>query len=396
MNVFEQIGGLVSGGNAGYISIGLILSYFLFKSLNPKKLEKLVGLKVLEKEKKSENGFEVQSVPTDFKWDSQKPQNAYPFKDKPYKMTMGIKFIEPQDWLLMEDTYHQRIKEKTKIVTNSHPRYPKLKDLARSTVFETPEAEPALREFYDIVIKYMCDKYPMSFKITEDGKQVFNNITNEHVPAKAIDTLTCKQLMYHLVRTIEEDFIILLPDPTQKHIENGDEYFFKGGVFAFAAGFDPLDKFNKPLTALHTPIPGYESKLKVSMNRFFAKLKPGQFVKRDNFSLQTHDKFYVDDSNKGYHLTEEELRTPIAYEALDFDNQVHYRSERQVLTKLPKSDAIIFTIRTYLHPLSQFKNEPKETRQRLVGAINAFPEDMAIYKNSVQWGAAATKYLSGL
>ena len=64
-------------------------------------------------------------------------------------------------------------------------------------------------------------------------------------------------------------------------------------MFAFAAGFNPIDRFNTPLSFIHHPIPGYESKLKISMNRFFNRLSPGQFVTRLNFSIQTHNKFML-------------------------------------------------------------------------------------------------------
>lgn len=66
------------------------------------------------------------------------------------------------------------------------------------------------------------------------------------------------------------------------------------------------------------------------------------------------------------------------YESLDFDTQVHYRSERQVLTRLPKSKAIVFTIRTYLLPLAKVKSDGMEVRQRLIGAIKGLPEDISL------------------
>lgn len=379
MSLPEKLGELLSSESIGLVSLGLIASYLLFKSLKPK-------IQVNQS-----NAIKVSPVSPNFNWEKDEPLRSYPFKDKEYKLTMGIRYIDPQEWLLVENTYLRWIEEKTKIVTNNNPKYPKGKDLNRSTMFDTPEADNAIREYYDIVVKYMCDKYPMYFE-QHSSNQVHNKITDEYIPAFA-GAVNPRELMHYLVRTIEEDFIILLKDPTKKDDKHGDEYYFKGGVFAFAAGFDPWNKFNKPLTSIHEPIPGYEEKMKLSMNKFFARIKPGEFVTRSNFSIQTHDKFYVDDSNKGYHLTPEQLKTPIPYESLDFEKQVHYRSERQVLTKLPRSGAIVFTIRTYLHPLSEFKDQPKETRQRLIGAINGFPPDIAIYKNSVQWGEAVKRYL---
>lgn len=333
----------------------------------------------------------IRSVPSDFQWNVDPPLKPFPFKNGPYKLNMGIRNIDAQDWLLIEPTYLDRIASKSKLITNSHPDYPPDKDIAGNTVLLTEEASPAVRELYDVVINYMCDKYPMYFKRQGNG-EVFNSITGKYLPERADKATDAREYLVELVHNIEEDFIILLKDPTREDEKDGTEYFFKAGVFAFAAGFNPKDRFNKPLSFVHHPVPGYESKLKLSMNRFFSRLSPGQFVNRGNFSVQTHNKLYVDDNNKGYHLPEGETQESLDPATLDFENQVHYRSERQVLTKLPESQAIVFSIRTYLLPMSELKKD-EEVRTRFIGAIKGLPEDTAQYKRAGEWGPAVIHYL---
>lgn len=339
------------------------------------------------------NDLEIKPVAQDFKWETEDPFNIYPFKDKAYKLTMAVRNMVAQDWLLIENTYLDRIEEKTKILTNTHLGYPKDKDMEKCTVFPTDDAEPAIREFYDVVVKYMCDKYPMYFSVTEH-KTVHNLITSEDIPLCS-DNVPVRKLMHYLVRTIEEDFIIMMPDPTKHNEPHGTEYFFKGGVFAFANGFNPAEKMNKPLSDIHVPVPGYEEKLKLSMNKFFARIRVGEFVGRSNFSVQTHKRLYDDNSNKGYHFDPASSK-PLDYKKIDFTQEMNYRSERQVLTRLPKTQAVIFTIRTYLHPFSQFDREDLEVPKRLLGAIKGLPEDMSTYKNEPYWGPAAKKFLDEL
>lgn len=371
-----------------YIFPLALLSLFLF--LRTRK----TPVKSSEIKNATESPVEIRANPVllDFRWDTKEPAKSYPFKDKEYKLTMGISSFKADDWLLIEDTYLDRIEEKTKLITNSHPAYDSDKDLEASTVFTCEAAYPAVRELYDVVVQYMCDKYPMYFTVSKEGSTVHNEITKEDIPASAGDIDT-RKLLHILTRTIEEDCIIMMPDETLDDPEYGDEYYFKAGVFAFAAGFNPLDKINKPLSYIHEPIPGYDTVLRTSMNRYFKRLEAGQFVGRANFSIQAHNKFFVDDDNKGYHLTEEEVRRAIPFEELDFENQVHYRSERQMLTRLPKSGAIIFTIRTYLHPFSDFKTQPKEVADRFLGALDKFPDDMAKYKGLTKLAPAAMRYL---
>ena len=38
--------------------------------------------------------------------------------------------------------------------------------------------------------------------------------------------------------------------------------------------------------------------------------------------------------------------------------RLHLRVERQTLSRLPKSNAVLFTIRTYMDPLSTFEGRP--------------------------------------
>lgn len=326
----------------------------------------------------------INSIGSDFVWNKNPPLKSYPFKDAEYKLTMGVKRVDPEHWLLIEPGYLKVLDEKKKIVTNTHSAYEY--DTSEKTVFQTPQSEPAIREFYDIVVKHMCDRYPMYFNIK--GDQLHNLITDEYVPARSSDDIPARDLMIYLTRVIEEDFIFMMKDPDHQEVE--DEYYFKGGVFAFAAGFDPVDKFNQPMTSIHKPIPGYEEKLKASMNKFFNRLSPGQFITRNNFSLQTHDLYFVMDDNKGYHKTEIIKKKE---DELDFETQVHYRSERQVLTRLPKSGAVVFTIRTYLIPLADFRKEGKEVCERLIGSLTKMPEDIRTYKNVVEWGDAVVSYL---
>lgn len=372
------------------ISIGAIVFYTFFKY--HKSRFRTPNIKNADKASDSYVKPIIEPMSPDFKWDEVTPLKSYPFKNGEYKLTMGIRKLDPQDWLLIEPTYLNRIDNKSKIVSNAHPDYPPDKDLANNTLFSTEEAEPAIREFYDIVVNYMCEKYPMYFKDAKNGK-IFNSITGNHLPARADDVVNARELLVILANNIEEDFLILLKDPSREDEKDGSEYFFKAGLFGFAAGFNPKDRFNMPLSFVHHPVPGYESKLKLSMNRFFNRIEPGQFVTRSNFSVQTHNKLYVDDQNKGHHLREGEKQVAIDPATLDFDKQVHYRSERQALTKLPKSNAVVFTIRTYLLPMSVIKKEDKEVRERLIGAIKGLPEDISLYKRAAEWGPAVIEYL---
>lgn len=56
--------------------------------------------------------------------------------------------------------------------------------------------------------------------------------------------------------------------------------------------------------------------------------------------------------------------------------QVRLRVERQTLRRLPKTGAIVFTIRVYLTPLVELVKEP-DVPGRLASAIRSWPDDVA-------------------
>lgn len=377
------------GGLSQILFICLVLAYLCRNKLG--QLSAAVIHRRTQNEEKPYLESTVTPEAEEFKWNEAPPLKSFPFKAGEYKLTMGIRRLQLQDWLLIEPTYKKHIEEKMKIINNKSEKYPPDKNLRRRTVFFKEEALPALKELYQMIVDYMCNKYPMSF-LKKDGL-LHNHILNTKVPASAADVDDPYELLESLAETIEEDFIILLKDPKRNTEKDSQEYFFKAGIFGFAAGFNPMEKFDKPLSFIHEPIPGYEAKLKMSMNRFFDRISPGEFVQRGNFSVQLHDKFYVDDSNKGHNTPGLEQKA-IPIDELDFDKQVHYRSERQTLTKLPQSGAIIFTIRTYLLPMSELKKESVDVRKRLIGAIEGLKGPIAEYKRSGEWGPPVIEYLS--
>ena len=55
---------------------------------------------------------------------------------------------------------------------------------------------------------------------------------------------------------------------------------------------------------------------------------------------------------------------------------VRLRVERQTLRRLPRTGAVVFTIRVYLTPLAQLVQEPG-VPGRLASAIRSWPEDVA-------------------
>jgi hypothetical protein len=71
---------------------------------------------------------------------------------------------------------------------------------------------------------------------------------------------------------------------------------------------------------------------------------------------------------------------------------VHFRSERQSLRRLPKSRALMFTIRTYFEPVTMIAKEP-HVPGRLAHAIRQWDETVSYYKGREHWESVLLPYL---
>lgn len=59
---------------------------------------------------------------------------------------------------------------------------------------------------------------------------------------------------------------------------------------------------------------------------------------------------------------------------------MYLRSERQTLRRLPKSDTILFTIKTYTTQMEDVCKDEPAAAKRLAGAVRNWPPEMIEYK----------------
>ncbi|KAJ5621582.1 hypothetical protein N7528_006365 [Penicillium herquei] len=242
----------------------------------------------------------------------------------------------------------------------------------------------AVDEFYTwLVGTYLPTRYPRMFQLrsSEKGSEhLYNLPTNEKVQLSPPNNP--KDALKILGGLVEDDFLFLLPS------EDGDGYTLKGFVTCFPNGFDTAKKLNLKLRDIHKPVPHYKEKLEKSMDRYFAKLKVGKFVKRANWAIQSNDQLY---RATGNHLYEGE---EIPEECFDID-EMRLRVERQCLHRLPQSKALLFSFKTLLYTIPEIKAEG--LGKSLVDAIDGLREGNSpgfhLYKRAAVWGDFVKTYL---
>lgn len=325
---------------------------------------------------------QIQPISLDFKWEECEPLKLYPFVGKRnFRPSMGVKNIsnKREDLFLIENTYLDCVRLREQNLQEFEGKLIHCNQNERSVA--------AVKELYEMTVDFMCKRYPQYFVVNEEKGIVINTITNSHLLLSSRGQ-EGRYLMRMLALNTEEDILIMLKD--DPHNED-EEYILRASLTGLPAGFDPSHNFDQPISHIHEPVPQYGDRLKSPMHRFFNKLQPTDLWQRGNWSLQTNDEFF---KIENHHGRDGDVVKELSKDDIDFDNGCFLRCERQLLTRLPKSRAVIMLVRTYLTPIKEIKAEG--LGDELARGIESLPEDLAFYKRRGVWGKAVTDFLRDL
>ena len=152
-------------------------------------------------------------------------------------------------------------------------------------------------------------------------------------------------------RRVEEDLCVLVDGR------------FVGGCVCFPSHWRPRDKLSRPVGEIHERVPGYASELSSRVDSFLRRLTTGTVVGRRNFAIHELPDLFAPDAPTT-------LGVPPPEQWL--------RSERQTLSRLPRSSAVLFTIRTQQ---TQLGNLSAEVRRKLSDRLQAEPAELIGYRD---------------
>lgn len=157
--------------------------------------------------------------------------------------------------------------------------------------------------------------------------------------ARAVETALGAPVTGDLVRAscrVSDDLVVM---------RRGAEGWVCDALTLTAPTFFSIDAaFGRDLTALHGAVP-QGARLADRIQRVFDNLRPGLVLKRFNWTLQPGDARHTPDA--------EPLRALARSAALqDAPDLLHLRVERQTITRLPETGAVLFTIRVCLDPVA--------------------------------------------
>lgn len=141
---------------------------------------------------------------------------------------------------------------------------------------------------------------------------------------------------------IPEDVLLLAPQET----DDGTVWILKAASLAFPSHWVLAEKMNKPMAAIHTPVPGYGDVLARPVDRFFTAMLKGPISQRRNWALQIDDGLFTPSRFDHPPIHTDEIAS-----------RLFVRVERQTLRKLPLSGWIVFTIQTAIAPIGMWQDD---------------------------------------
>lgn len=263
---------------------------------------------------------------------------------KPWRFAMGLHALAPSEWLIRTRRYVAEIEEKRQLLVEGA-------DIWRQLAI----GEAAAAEMGELLAEHLALHHP-----------------GVHLDSKVEPPLV------RLGLAVQEDLCLMVAGP--------DGYRLAAAFVAFPARWSLGEKIGRPISAIHAPVPGLETAIGRPIGLFFERLAIGHPVWRANWSI-------VDDSSP-HQPSHAWRRTASDIAPTDVGSRLWLRVERQTLTRLPRTGAVLFTILTFVEALATIAAEPS-LAAKLMARINELPKPVLAYKNLERHRPAITAYFAG-
>jgi Haem-dependent oxidative N-demethylase, alpha subunit-like len=268
----------------------------------------------------------------------------------PEVLQMGLAPLAGANWIETDDD-----------LAHYHRHKLSQRERLRECVYRAaPSSLPAQRELAEALLYHLCEQQGELYHL-HDGV-LYCAAGDFALPCETEEPLWNSSL------SVADDLVLM-----EQH---AGAYRLSAASLCSPSHWRLEEKFGRPLREIHDPIPGFHQALTPRIDRFFQHLRPEYPVVRFNWALQVGD---------GLSRRPEQAPQPGPGAAL------YYRTERQSLRRLPRSGAIAFTIRVYLHPLEMLAEMPGALAA-LFAAIDAMPPPLARYKGFDALTPALARY----
>lgn len=256
------------------------------------------------------------------------PGPYLPIDGRPMRMSLGLRPLDLDHWLEVDDAYAADLDEKGRLLRERHGE----------VVAHLPAGWQAASETQQLVRRWMAEHHPTLAPTVPAGLH----------PVDAAG------------RLVQEDLCVLTRDTGR--------WVLTAASVCAPSRWRLAQKVGATVAEIHAPVPGYEPTISSVVDRNLDRLAVQRPLWRLNWTLLDDPALFQPDAAGGPRLDPEA--------GLE---QLTLRVERQTLRRLPRTDAVLFTIRTYRANLAEVAADPTLARD-LAATLRTCPADLAAYK----------------
>ncbi|RLQ93824.1 heme-dependent oxidative N-demethylase family protein [Falsibacillus albus] len=300
-------------------------------------------------------------------------QFPYPFKDDVYRYSNNSTLMERPICVEVTRKYKEEVLLKRELL-QEHP------ERCFQALNHTNEVQ---WEAVQLVMEDLATQYPEYFSLEKNGSrwEFMNKILDEKTEFDFGGSATLSYAPLDFIgRHVQEDLIIMM--------ERDGDLFLDAGQLCFPSNWSLAFKLGMNFKDIHFPIPRFnEEGLDERILRFLLRIEAGNPWWRKNWSLMAGAR--LDTSLETFDVWGKERRKVTSENAGEI---VHLRVEVQKLFRMPKSNAILFTIHTHLLPLQSFiKN--RDWLKQFYAVLSELPAHIADYKGISAYRNAILEFL---
>jgi len=251
-----------------------------------------------------------------------------PFLDNPGIVHMGLSPLSAEHWIEPDSQFLNYYENKQALFATQ----------PEQVYAELPESHAAQKEFAERLSVYLMRYHSGDyFAQTSLQKKNVIQLREHHL---TFPVLADEQCLWNAGLWIQDDVCLLQ--------ERKGQYVLTAATLCAPSAWDLQEKMARPIFDIHAPVPQLNETIGPQINHVLAKLSPLRPFQRFNWSIKGSAKLALFPENN-----------PPGNDKKKFaEEDLFLRVERQALTRLPKTQAIAFTIRVYLTPLLDLARIP--------------------------------------
>lgn len=260
-------------------------------------------------------------------------EGQLPFADRPFRLTMGLRSLEPADWIEVDEHFEDELALKRRLLAERHD------DVVAVTGLEATAA--ASEELWSMVSA-----------AAPSGAVAA-------VPAGVHPVEACG-------RVTQEDWVLLVRPP------EGGPAVLGAACVCFPTRWVLRQKVGLTTREIHAPVAFYDEQLGDPVDRFLDRLTPERSYWRLNWNL-------VEDPELYQPVRRIDPQRDASITPATAGERVWLRVERQTLRALPVSGAVAFGIKVRQQPVAVLADLPGALGT-LRSALEVMPEPTFRYK----------------